>query len=60
MANQEQLAILKQGPEAWNAWRKKVPNIRIDLSEADLSGANFSRAGLGGADQSELQSKSLK
>ncbi len=25
MANEEQLKILKQGVEVWNAWRKKNP-----------------------------------
>jgi hypothetical protein len=35
MANDEHVAILKQGVAAWNDWRKK--HIRPDLSEADLS-----------------------
>ncbi len=36
MANTEHLAILKQGAEVWNQWRKEHPNIRPDLTGADL------------------------
>ena len=40
VANQQQLAILKQGVNAWNAWRQghRVPP---ELSGADLTGANL-------------------
>lgn len=37
MANQEHLAILKQGADAWNLWREKHPEVEPDLSGADLS-----------------------
>jgi Pentapeptide repeats (8 copies) len=55
MANQEHLNRLKEGIEAWNAWRNQYPDIRPDLSGADLgladlSGANLSRAALWEAD----------
>jgi hypothetical protein len=50
MANDEHVALLKQGVETWNAWRDENPNIRPDLSEADLSGANLSEANLSRAD----------
>ena len=55
MANDEHVALLKQGVAAWNAWRDKNPNIRPDLSgadliEANLIGANLSGANLSGAD----------
>jgi uncharacterized protein YjbI with pentapeptide repeats len=46
MANQEHLDILKQGVEVWNSWREKYPEIRPDLSEANLSGINLSKANL--------------
>ena len=46
MANEEQLAILKQGVEVWNRWRKKNPDVKIDLSEADLSEADLKKADL--------------
>jgi uncharacterized protein YjbI with pentapeptide repeats len=39
MADEEQLAILRQGTEAWNAWRENHPDIRPDLRGAILSGA---------------------
>jgi len=51
MANEEQLAILRQGVDVWNAWREKPKNeiVVIDLSYANLSRANLSRANLDGA-----------
>ncbi len=36
MANPEHLKILKQGVEVWNKWREDNPEVRPDLSEADL------------------------
>jgi hypothetical protein len=53
MANEEQLAILKSGVEAWNAWRAEHPDERIDLSRADLSQADLSWANLTQADLTE-------
>jgi hypothetical protein len=42
MADEEHLRVLKQGPEAWNAWRRKAGDkISIDLSEANLSEAHL-------------------
>lgn len=41
MANEEQVALLKQGNEVWNEWRKQNPEIEIDLSFADLRGTDF-------------------
>ena len=29
MANDEHVALLKQGVEAWSAWRDENPHIRI-------------------------------
>jgi TIR domain/Pentapeptide repeats (8 copies) len=54
MADQEQLAILQQGREVWNTWRREHPTTRPDLSganlgHANLSGANFYQAKLGDA-----------
>ena len=45
MANPEQLYILKQGVEAWNAWRQGNPGVKIDLT-----GAMLNRSTLIGAD----------
>jgi len=36
MANEEQLAILRQGVEIWNKWREENPEEKIDLTDADL------------------------
>src|SRR5262245_5925005 len=60
MANDEHVALLKQGVVAWNAWREANPDIRPDLSgaelfwekiniRANLSGANLSKARFVGA-----------
>jgi uncharacterized protein YjbI with pentapeptide repeats len=46
MANDEHVAMLKKGVDAWNAWRVENPEIRPDLSEADLSKANLAGANL--------------
>src|SRR6516164_2213057 len=53
MANDEHVAILKKGVEAWNAWRDKNPDIRPDLREADLSDAELAEADLSRADLSD-------
>ncbi|MCI0727865.1 MAG: toll/interleukin-1 receptor domain-containing protein [Chloroflexi bacterium] len=50
MANEEHLAILKQGVEVWNQWRKDNPGIWPDLVEADLGGANLRGVNLRRAD----------
>jgi uncharacterized protein YjbI with pentapeptide repeats len=50
MINEEYLALLKQGVEAWNEWRRKNPIIpdltRASLHQANLSEANFRWADL--------------
>ena len=33
MANEEQLALLKQGVKQWNEWREQYPDIQPDLSD---------------------------
>jgi hypothetical protein len=53
MANEEQLAILKQGVEVWNKWREENPDIEIDLRDADLAGAELSDANFDDADLSQ-------
>lgn len=55
MANEEQLAIIRQGGRAWNEWRAENLGVRVDLSNADLSNldlreANLRWANLVGAD----------
>jgi uncharacterized protein YjbI with pentapeptide repeats len=60
MANEDHIARLKNGVDAWNAWRDENRNICPDLSEADLCGANLrganlSKADLSGAELSEAK-----
>jgi uncharacterized protein YjbI with pentapeptide repeats len=58
MADEEHLAVLRQGSEAWNAWREQNPKVRPDLSQAylyraDLSGVDLSEVNLSRANLSE-------
>lgn len=51
MAIQEQLEIVSEGVETWNKWRKLHPDVKIDLTSADLrnrnlAGINLARARL--------------
>ncbi len=46
MANDEHVAMLKQGMAAWNEWREKNPDIRPDLTGANLSGWDLRNANL--------------
>jgi uncharacterized protein YjbI with pentapeptide repeats len=46
MANPDHLKALKQGVDAWNAWRHQHPAVAPDLSGADLRKANFYGANL--------------
>lgn len=53
MADREQLAILRQGVDAWNRWRNENPGEKVDLQiayleEAHLKGANLWHANLQG------------
>lgn len=50
MADATQLALLKQGVDAWNEWRAAHARIRPDLSSASLRGFTLARADLSGAD----------
>jgi uncharacterized protein YjbI with pentapeptide repeats len=42
--NPEQLSLLKQGVDVWNAWRKDNPEAIPYLNEANLSGMNLRKA----------------
>lgn len=46
MADQEHLALLKQGVEAWNRWREEHPDIDPNLTKANLSEAHLEKANL--------------
>jgi uncharacterized protein YjbI with pentapeptide repeats len=41
MANDEHVAMLKKGVDAWNAWRDENPLSRADLLRANLRGADL-------------------
>ena len=50
MANEEHLAKLLEGVEAWNQWREENPGIRPDFGRADLRNADLRGAELNGAE----------
>jgi uncharacterized protein YjbI with pentapeptide repeats len=49
MANEEHLAILRQGVEVWNRWREEHPGVAPDLSGASLRRLPFVGYNLCGA-----------
>jgi uncharacterized protein YjbI with pentapeptide repeats len=46
MPNDEHVAMLKYGIRPWNDWRDSNPQIRPDLSDADLNRLSFQKANL--------------
>jgi uncharacterized protein YjbI with pentapeptide repeats len=50
MADEVQLALLKQGVDAWNEWRAAHADTRPDLSSASLRGVTLAKADLSDAD----------
>jgi uncharacterized protein YjbI with pentapeptide repeats len=48
VANEEHIALLNQGVEVWNEWRKTNREIKPDLSGKYLSGADLRGADLSG------------
>lgn len=54
MAKEEQIKTLSQGVNAWNQWRRKNPNIEIDLSEANLCGFDFNSINFESANLSDV------
>lgn len=50
MADDAQLAVLKQGADAWNAWRAAQPDAPADFANASLRGLNLANADLARAD----------
>jgi uncharacterized protein YjbI with pentapeptide repeats len=57
MANEEHVALLRQGVATWNAWRIENYTIRPNLSNANLAKENLSEANLSGAN---LQAADLR
>jgi Pentapeptide repeats (8 copies) len=62
MADQEHLQIISEGIDAWNEWRKKNPELKPDLSGANLSDADLRKANLSGTHlvQADLSETDLK
>ena len=50
MANEEHVAMLKKGADAWNRWCDENVNIRPDLAHANLDRTDLFEANLAGAD----------
>ena len=50
MANNQQMDLLKQGAQAWNAWRAEHTEAAVDLSGGSLRGLDLEGADLSGAD----------
>lgn len=50
IADQEQVDLLKQGADFWNAWRMKNPDKKVDLCYAPLNGFNLHKGNLCKAD----------
>ena len=50
MADETHLAVLKQGVEAWNAWRAAHAGTPADLANASLRGLDLGEVNLAGAD----------
>lgn len=53
MANKKQVEIINKGRADWDVWREKNPDAQIDLSKAQLNGANLIKAPLQGANLRE-------
>ena len=49
MADEQQVALLKQGPQVWNAWRGNCPEAIVDLSAGALRGMDLTGADLAAA-----------
>ena len=50
MAVEAHIEKLKEGADAWNAWRRDNPDVVLDLSGFDLGGMDVSGADIRQAD----------
>ncbi len=53
MTNEEHLAVLRQGVDAWNEWKANHPDIRPNLSFATSNGISIRGAKISGIDLSQ-------
>jgi uncharacterized protein YjbI with pentapeptide repeats len=62
MANDEHVALLKQGVDAWNAWRDENRDVDPDLCAANLTNVDLTGANLCGANlrQADLTDANLR
>ncbi len=62
MANDDHVARLRQGVDAWNAWRRTHPDVEPDLRDSGLRGLDLARADLAGVDlrQADLRGTILR
>jgi len=62
MANPEHLEIIKQGVDAWNAWRQEHPEIEPNLANADLNEMRLNEANLNNTDlrRADLQNTDFR
>jgi len=60
MANPAHLAIVLKGRHGVSSWLSKNPEARLDLSNANLEGADLSGLNLGGVRQDESISKAVR
>ena len=60
MANEEQLKILRKGVKVWNEWRKKNPDTKIELKEADLYAMDLDKVDFSGADLEKASLENAK
>ena len=52
MADPKQLDLIRQGVETWNRWRESHPHEKVDLTGADLFGADLTKTNLSEANLS--------
>lgn len=60
MADPHHLEILRSGRAAWNAWRQSCPEVRPDLSQADLSFMNLTGFNLSQTDVTNAKAYGLR
>ncbi len=55
MANEEHLKLIKNGIDNWNEWRQKNPELKPDLTLADLRGSKLQKINLNNSNLKECK-----